>query len=169
MKLTLIGLPGSGKSTLAKRLAGLGLHYVSSGDLARAHGFAGSKAEGSGQLDPDEGKIVRLVREAVRGKKSYVLDGFPRQSGQASKVPIDYILFLDVIPKVAVDRLLMRGRLDDKLPIIRNRIEAYREFTIPLLSRYLDDVPEKVIRVDASEPEDVVFIETMVELIKHET
>lgn len=159
MKIALLGMPGSGKTTLARRLAGLGLFYISSGDLARANGFAGSQAESQGQLDPDEDKIVRLVRGAVRGKNSYVLDGFPRQSGQAQKVPIDMVLYLDVGRGTAINRLLKRDRPDDKIPTIHDRLRVYDTFTVPLLSQY-DDLGT-LHTIDASRSPDDTFVQAI--------
>ena len=167
MRISIIGMPGAGKSTLARKLAGLGLHYISSGDLARASGFAGSKAESSGKLDPDENKIIKLVREAVKGKDSYVLDGFPRQSGQATKVPIDLVIFLDVAESIARKRLLKRGRPDDRVSVINNRMDAYKEFTHPLVAFYCSESPCRIVSVCANYEADQVFTEAMMEIIKY--
>jgi adenylate kinase family enzyme len=168
MRITLVGMPGSGKTTLGKKLAGLGLHYISSGDLARASGFAGSGAERSGALDPDENKIVSLVRSAVMGKTSYVLDGFPRQPGQAQKVPIDIALFLNmgVGEGIALRRLLNRGRRDDSPSIIYERMRSYKKLTLPLLDQYETAGILRVIDATAS-PEDV-FTRAILSIVESE-
>ena len=66
MKLSIIGICGAGKTTLASILSGMfDVMVISSGDLARAHGFMGLDAEKQGKLHPDEAKIRKLVKEAV--------------------------------------------------------------------------------------------------------
>lgn len=141
MKICLIGAPGAGKSTLAALLGGMfNCMHVSSGDLARAHGFSNSAAEKAGKLDPDERKIRMLVKEALAGADKYILDGFPRTINQIEdvQIPIDVALYLDIDwkPNIGVTRLLARGRPDDTTEIIMKRYITYREHTYPLVQYF---------------------------------
>src|SRR3954469_368522 len=80
--LVILGPPGSGKGTQAKPLAEEhGLTYVSTGQLLREAGGEAKRYMEKGELVPDE-LVVGLVRDAI-GDGGYVLDGFPRNTGQA--------------------------------------------------------------------------------------
>jgi len=155
LRISLIGQPGSGKSTLATILSGLfNVMTISSGDLARAHGFMGSQAEREGKLDPDEAKIRRLVREAIGDSDQYILDGFPRTIEQIEdlQLPLDAVLYLNLGKEkgvhIGAERLLQRGRPDDTINIIGARIATYYTYTHPLVDYFLDK--EKLIYVNAT-------------------
>jgi len=153
MRISLIGQPGAGKTTLAQLLSGIfNIMVISSGDLARAHGFSGSKEEKSGQLDPDEDKIRKLVKDAIGTSDQYILDGFPRTIDQVENldVPIDYALYLGLGPdgtQVGMDRLIARGRPDDTLDIIAKRVLTYQTLTFPLVNYFMEK--EKLIYISA--------------------
>ncbi len=93
MYIILLGAPGAGKGTQAVMLAGkLGLPQVASGDLFRQalanETELGKKARAymeKGQLVPDE-ITIQMVLERLAGpdcKNGALLDGFPRNLGQA--------------------------------------------------------------------------------------
>ena len=148
-----MGTPGAGKTTLAQILSGIfNVMVISSGDLARASGFAGSEAESSGKLDPDEDKIRRLVKEAIGTSDQYILDGFPRTIEQIKDVDIvlDMSLYLSLGEEgthIGVERLLARGRPDDTLEIIGARIAIYYTYTHPLVDYFMEQ--EKLIYINA--------------------
>lgn len=154
MQIALIGCPGAGKSTLAQILSGMfNVMIISSGDLARANGFAGSEAEKSGLLDPDEDKIRRLVKDAIGDSDQYILDGFPRTIEQIKKVdiPLDVVLYLSLGEKgtaIGAERLLARGRPDDTLEVIGARISTYYTYTHPLVDYFMDQ--EKLAYINAT-------------------
>src|SRR6202140_124118 len=88
----LLGPPGAGKGTQSKQIVDrYGIPQISTGDLLRdniAHGTAlGVQARSimaRGELVPDElmyGIVAERLRE-VDCKRGFVLDGFPRTSGQ---------------------------------------------------------------------------------------
>lgn len=155
LRVSIIGQCGSGKTTLASILSGMfNIMTISSGDLARAHGFTGSVAEREGKLDPDEAKIRRLVREAIGDSDQYILDGFPRTIEQIEdlQLPLDAVLYLnlgkDHGTHIGAERLLQRGRPDDTLEIIGARIATYYTYTHPLVDYFLDK--EKLIYINAT-------------------
>lgn len=154
MRIAIIGPCGAGKTTLATILSGMfNIMTISSGDLARTHGFAGSEAEAQGRLDPDENKIRRLVKEAIGNSDQYILDGFPRTIEQIEELqlPLDAIVYLSlgkINLDIGVERLLKRGRPDDTMDVIRNRIETYYTYTHPLVDYFLDK--ELLIYVSAT-------------------
>jgi adenylate kinase len=153
MRIATIGQPGAGKSTLSQILSGIfDVMVISSGDLARASGFANSDAEKGGKLDPDEEKIRRMVKEAIGTSDQYILDGFPRTISQIQDIdiPLDAVLYLSLGHKgthIGAERLLARGRPDDTLEIIGARIATYYSFTHPLVDYFMDQ--EKLVYINA--------------------
>ncbi|WP_206491856.1 adenylate kinase [Rhodococcus sp. KRD162] len=164
MRLVLLGPPGAGKGTQAVLLSEkLGVPHISTGDLFRANigektplGLEAKKYLDAGDLVPSE-LTVDMVRsrlaepDAVNG---FLLDGFPRSVGQAEALvgilsdlntKLDAVLSFVVDEDVVVDRMLARGREDDKEDVIRNRLKVYRDETAPLLDYYAG----QLVTVDA--------------------
>ena len=163
MRLLIIGPQGAGKGTQAGLLtAALGIPHVSTGDLFRAHiarGTAlGSKVQhliDSGELVPDEltqEMVVDRIAEpdAAHG---FLLDGFPRTIAQAQWLDdqlaeggtcIDRVVLLTAPDQVLLDRMLTRGRADDTVEAISNRLDIYQRETTPLVDHY----GAKVVSVD---------------------
>jgi adenylate kinase len=156
-RLVLVGPPGAGKGTQATALSEkLGIPHISTGDLFRAH--IGDETElgkrvkqylDDGDLVPDEitNKMVEERLAEPDTKDGFLLDGFPRNVGQAdvlSKVlaeadkKLDAVVQLQADEEVVVSRLLARGRTDDNEDVIRNRQRVYRAETAPLLDYYRD-------------------------------
>lgn len=156
-RLVLVGPPGAGKGTQATALSErLGIPHISTGDLFRAHigdqtdlGRSVKEFLDSGKLVPDEVTnqlvVERLTEPDI--EQGFLLDGFPRNVGQAdvlSKVlaeadrKLDAVVQLEVDEQIVVDRLLSRGRADDNEDVIRHRQQVYRSETAPLLDYYRD-------------------------------
>ena len=155
--LILIGPPGSGKGTQAMRLAKrFGIPQIATGDILREAVASGSEAgervqsimEG-GDLVPDELVIdiarARLAKEDCNA--GFILDGFPRTTGQAEALdailqeqgrgPVR-VVALVVADEELVRRILRRGesRADDNEESLRNRLEVYDRETAPVLWHY---------------------------------
>ncbi len=151
MRVILVGPPGAGKGTQAERLvAKYDIPHISTGDIFRANVGKGTelgqKAKSymdAGELVPDE-VVVEMVADRLTHDdvaNGCLLDGFPRTVPQAqaleelltaSKQPINVVLKLSVDEDELVERLLSRGRADDKEDVIRHRLEVYRQQTEPL-------------------------------------
>jgi len=132
VRLILLGPPGSGKGTQAARLeAECGLCHVSTGDILRqavadgtSLGRAAKARMDKGQLVPDE-VVVGIVEEKLQRpecRKGFVLDGFPRTTGQADALgailrdfsaPIDRVVALQVDEEVVVARLSGRRTCEE--------------------------------------------------------
>ncbi|GGN30416.1 adenylate kinase [Lentzea pudingi] len=164
MRLVLVGPPGAGKGTQAEVLSRkLGVPHISTGDLFRSHISNQTELGLEVQSILDEGALVpdSITNEMVRKRLAesdaadgFLLDGFPRNVAQADKLgeflavgghSLDAVLEFRVDEDVVVERLLARGRTDDKEDVIRHRQQVYRNETAPLLSYYA----EKVISIDA--------------------
>ncbi len=153
MHVILLGPPGAGKGTQAERIvAEHGLVHLSTGDLLRgaveAQSELGKEAQGymsKGELVPDR-LVSALVAEKLKTldeAQGFLLDGFPRNEGQASDLAgeprgrdIDHVIHLRLDDDEIVRRLLLRGRDDDTEEVIRNRLGVYERETSPLVALY---------------------------------
>ena len=124
LKLILFGPPGAGKGTQAALLKErLGIDHISSGDLFRHHLANGTElgalARGymeRGELVPDEvtiGMVLERIGQPGAGD-GFMLDGFPRSTGQADALEtalaeqggqIDRVLHIRVADAELVRRL----------------------------------------------------------------
>ncbi len=155
LRAVLLGAPGSGKGTQAEFLAGsLGVPAISTGAMLRdavALGSAlGSKVEGimaSGGL-VDDALMAEVVRERLGRPDAaggFLLDGYPRTTGQAAMLDrileerqekLDAVVLLEVPEAVLVERAVARKRADDREEVVRERLRVYREKTEPLVELY---------------------------------
>lgn len=154
MKIILIGIQGAGKSTQGNLLsAKLKIPYLSSGHIFREMskektplGRYMKEVINSGALVPDN-KVVPIIEEYLKKPeyaKGYILDGFPRTVPQAKAFSngVDCVISLEVSDKEALWRLFGRiaqesgVRQDNTLDAIYTRIQAFHEFTKPVISHY---------------------------------
>ncbi len=124
IRAVLMGPPGVGKGTQAKRLGErAGAVHLSTGDLLRLQVKAGTKLGREAQTFLDQGRLVPdrvvlgMVEEELRGeagRRGFVLDGFPRTTGQAEGLdellnrvgqPLDGVIVLDVSEDEILKRL----------------------------------------------------------------
>jgi adenylate kinase len=164
VRLVLLGPPGAGKGTQAAILSEkLGVPHISTGDLFRANigqatplGLEAKKYLDAGDLVPSEitNNMVKARVGEPDAANGFLLDGFPRTVDQAQALEailaelntkLDAVLSFIVDEDVVVERMLARGRADDKEDVIRNRLRVYREETAPLLDYY----KEQLVTVDA--------------------
>jgi len=153
----IFGPPGSGKGTQAARIEQeFGLTHLSTGDILRAEakrgGELGREAAkmARGELVPDD-LVDRIVESRLRqeGAGDVLLDGFPRTLEQARVLDtilesegraVELVLALEVPEEELVRRLLHRAevenRVDDTPEAIGERLQEYRELTMPVLDHY---------------------------------
>ena len=149
LNIVICGAPGSGKGTQSKLIAEkYNLKHLSTGDMLRneikLQTEIGKKAEqfiSRGQLVPDEMIVAMLdhvLDKEMHHYKGIILDGFPRTYAQAEALEkllkkrneeISLLLDLKVNDEELISRLLKRAeisnRSDDKLDVIRKRLEIY--------------------------------------------
>jgi adenylate kinase len=118
-----------------------------------------------GDLVPGQ-LVTRMVLERLDEPDcagGFVLDGFPRTTGQAEELDrylaargaaLDAACYLEVPDDELWRRLLGRRRSDDDEQVIRRRLEVFTTHTRPLLDSYRDRGRLQVI--DAVGPPDVV-------------
>jgi adenylate kinase len=155
----MLGPPGAGKGTQAAMLArALGIPHVSTGDMLRQAVADGTELGKQAKAIMDAGDLVPdvvvtgIVVERLSADDAacgYLLDGYPRNAGQADALfehfgdgAIDKVVLLTVDDDELVARLLKRaeeqGRTDDNEDTIRRRLEVYRAETEPLVAYYGD-------------------------------
>ncbi|HEY0687917.1 MAG TPA: adenylate kinase [Kribbella sp.] len=185
--LILMGPPGAGKGTQAKVLAErLGVPAISTGDIFRANVASGTELGREAQRYIDAGEYVpdELTNEMVRERLAaddtragFLLDGYPRTLDQVAVLDellagqdrqLDAVVELEVEPDELVQRLLRRAKLehrsDDTEEVIRRRLQAYAEQTLPLIEVYgerglvipvdgtgeVDEVSQRILQVAES-------------------
>ncbi len=160
INLILFGPPGSGKGTQAEKIVEkYNLHHISTGDLFRreiknktALGLEAVSYSSKGQLVPDSVTIgiLRKEVEAHPDAKGFIFDGFPRTVPQADALDklmsemeqsITCLIELRVGDGELTNRLLERGKTsgradDQNSDVIANRIQVYKNETIPVALHY---------------------------------
>jgi adenylate kinase len=167
--LIILGPPGAGKGTQAKAIAGeLGLCHIDCGNVIR-HEVAEQTDFGrmakehmlAGRLVPDELVIDIMLKrlDAADCANGFLLDGFPRTVVQAEgldafltwkKNRLDFMIYLDISPEIAVKRLSSRrycpvcGRTYNVL-FAPPKVEGICDEEGATLEIRPDDKPETVI------------------------
>lgn len=145
MKIAILGIQGSGKSTQAEALSTrLNIPMISLGGLLR-EGIANNDSFvtqwytqadiDAGHLAPDH--LVKAVLEReMNSRDSFIIEGFPRSLDQAEfmieTIPMDFVVEVVISEECAIERLTSRGRSDDHLEGIKNRLGAYYKSIFPI-------------------------------------
>ena len=157
MRVLIVGPQGAGKGTQAALLSkNLKVPHISTGDIFRANGKAGTelgllaqKYMDAGDLVPDEVTSAMVADRLAQPDTDagFLLDGFPRTVPQAQWLgetlgtrdqQIDVVLLIDAPDDVLLERMLARGRADDSVDAIKRRLALYHSETTPLLEHYAD-------------------------------
>ncbi|MDO5729800.1 MAG: adenylate kinase [Actinomycetaceae bacterium] len=167
--LILLGAPGAGKGTQAKRIAqALNIPAISTGAIFRQNmadntelGRRAREYMDAGEFVPDTvtNPMVSARLNAPDTAGGYLLDGYPRTLDQAHYLrdalaqrgrEVSLVIEIVTDEEEVVQRLLKRAqqenRSDDSEPVIRHRMEVYREQTEPMATYYADQ--DKLVQID---------------------
>ena len=102
----------------------------------------------AGELVTDE-LIIGMIKNKIVSNSNpelgFLLDGFPRTISQAkaldemltsNQLKVDKVVSLEVNDSVLIERLLSRGRSDDNEKTIKNRLDVYKNQTLPIKDYY---------------------------------
>jgi adenylate kinase len=145
--IVFFGPAGAGKSVQGQIMAARhGWRWLSIGQLLRdTHDIEVLKEMQTGQLLGSE-LVNRVVTEALNNAKDIdkvILDGFPRRLDQAEWLidsqktlgrMIDLAIVLEVPKAEIMDRLHVRGRVDDTPEAIEERLQLYRKDIYAILA-----------------------------------
>ncbi|MEM9186963.1 MAG: adenylate kinase [Planctomycetota bacterium] len=174
MRIVFLGPPGAGKGTQAARLADkLGVTSLSTGEVLRDARQSDTPAGreiaarlDAGQLVSDD-LVLRIVADRLAEadcRHGYLFDGFPRTLPQAEELgklledhnaSLDAVLLFEVDEEELFRRLAGRGRSDDNVELIRQRMKDYAALTAPVAEYY--DRQGLLRRIDAVGAEDTVY------------
>ena len=147
--IILSGVAGAGKSIQGRLFADeLGYAWISTGELFRAV-VTGERRRRmlKGELLDDQ-EVIELLDKTLGLldlSKELVIEGFPRTQFQAEwlikqvsdgRLNITAIFNLVASKEVVLNRLLSRGRLDDKEEVIATRFEEYERKTMPIIDYF---------------------------------
>ena len=158
--IVLFGPPGAGKGTQSDKIIDkYNFTHISTGDLFRKHLSEGSQLGkiakrymDDGNLVPDDVviKMVELIIAECIDCSGVIFDGFPRTVNQAIALDemlkkwnerISGMILLEVDEEELKNRILLRGktsgRTDDQdIEKINNRIQVYKDETLPVANYY---------------------------------
>ena len=151
--LLFLGPPGAGKGTQAALVSEANSYlHLSTGELLRKEidletdlGEQVKEIMNKGELVSDQLVLEIVKKNLDKDNKGWILDGYPRNLAQVSSLndvlmyinqPLEIVFYLDIPEEVLIQRLLLRGRKDDKKETIKARLKIYKETTEPLIQYY---------------------------------
>ncbi len=176
--VVLLGKPGSGKGTQGNLLAKeFGLVYISTGKMMRREIINGTEIGkiakpymDKGEIVPDEIPIQLIERKIKENPdaKGFVFKGFPRTIVQAyildgllqrERMSVSSLIEMKIPTLEAIKRLSARGKTEKARPydahtdLIVNRLEQYKQKTVPVIDFYKHQEKYTSIRAEGTENE----------------
>ncbi len=157
--IVFFGPAGAGKSVQGQILAARhGWRWLSAGQLLRdTHDAELIKEMQSGDLIPQQvvNEVMKRALESAQNIDSVILDGYPRELGQAKWLvesqshhgrDIKLAIVLEVPRAEILSRLKVRGRVDDTPEAIDKRLSIYRSEIYPILD-FLNDTNVPIVHI----------------------
>ena len=175
--IVFFGPAGAGKSVQGQMLAARhGWRWLSAGQLLRdTHDIELLKEMQTGKLVTSE-KVNELMGGALERAKNInrvILDGFPRELSQAKWLvdtqpkhqrSIGLVVVLEVPRSELLQRIEVRGRVDDTPEAVDERLKIYRTQMYPILS-YFTEQGVNIAHIDGTGTVGQVHDRIMEELV----
>lgn len=169
--IVIFGPQGSGKGVQCSNIVSkYNIPYFEMGNELRNAGKSNpeiARAINNGDLVQD--KIVEnLVSSFVyaNSNHTFIIDGFPRNVRQAEflgslltnlEIPVLIIDLTSYDDNLLIDRMLKRGRPDDNLETIQNRLKTYNTQTLPALERLSSLMKTTIYSIASLQQQEQVF------------
>jgi len=178
--ILLLGESGSGKGTLAKSINSFwlpDLKGASMGDIVREKSKTDPEIKAlteQGILINDD-IVVSIFRSLIEENSPALLDGFPRNRYQALEAIKAFkelgwrVLVIDLhcSIEVIIERLLNRGRADDKLTIVHKRNVAHKELHPFVMAEIINRADMfDVIRLDGNRSIDYTLTDFLLGVLR---
>jgi adenylate kinase len=160
MRILITGPQGSGKTTQMRLLAShLEVCGIDPGELIRdkshedsAVGRTIKSALEKGEMVPNDIAADILKTALVNCPDGFITDGYPRNISQLEVFDpeFDKVFYLKITDEESVERLRLRGRVDDTPELIKKRLELYHSRTQPVLEYYKKQA--KLVEIDGMLP-----------------
>ncbi len=147
--IIMMGVAGAGKSVQGRWLADeVGLPWLSTGEFLRMLVTGQRRKEMLAGKLLDDAEIIGLadkIFHMIDMKEEFILDGFPRTSGQAEwliaqhkagLINITSVIHIEASEEVVAERLMERGRQDDTKEAIAARFAEYKAVSQPIISDF---------------------------------
>ena len=184
MKIIFFGPPGSGKGTQAKLLAKeLNILHLSTGDILREKLSDGDSLSIKLKEIMSSGNLVsnEILNQIIANKlmseecgNGFILDGYPRTISQSdflvsffksNSLILDVIFNFKIDFKLVEERIMLRSkqeqRQDDKIDVIKTRLDKYVEETYPVSQFFSEKFIKNFFTVDASQEVSIIQKELM--------
>ena len=104
--------------------------------------------------------LQNSMKEIAEATKGFLIDGYPREVGQAIDfeckiAPASVVLYFHCPDTVMTQRILNRGqdRPDDNAETIQKRLKVFHENTRPILEHF----KERIVHINADQDIEKVF------------
>ena len=171
--ILITGAAGSGKSAQAKLIEDeANVKWLSTGVLLREKATKEQKVRmEQGEL-LDDGEVEDILHNAISEVSNgtrILIDGFPRRDSQiqwfrgyikAARRDLEAIVHIIVPEDLVVNRLIERGRPDDREDIVRARYKLYENEILPMLDE-MEARGTRIINVDGNRNVDEIHQDIM--------
>ncbi|HMT00954.1 MAG TPA: nucleoside monophosphate kinase [Candidatus Absconditabacterales bacterium] len=177
------GIQGSGKGTQARKILTKyegNFSYFEPGNILRAIKSNDNAIGNYIRNVIDSGKLINesvilslfdAYHATLLKDQGMLIDGFPRSFPQMYmfldrmyRFNRDWIaILIDISPEESMNRLLKRGREDDKPDLIKQRVQLYYDETMAVINEF--DNLKRMVKIDGMGTEEEVFqrIEKIIE------
>ena len=190
MILIFFGPPGAGKGTQANLISKIyNIPHLSTGDILRSRILEEDETSRNLKKIMDTGDLIsdeilnNIVSNRIDEKDcsdGFILDGYPRTKDQAlfldsillnKSIKIDKIIDIKLNENKIVDRIIARSNIekrdDDKVQVIKTRIQNYQSETKPLSEYYMAKYPKMFKVIDGDQEIEKINLD-IIKLLKNE-